>query len=81
MIRKIAADASAATLYAIEVSYGSEIPPVPGTWDAVRTDVVTGQRTLLYRSGVQSSGSGAGLIVDARAIFFAHDGDVLRVEQ
>jgi len=72
---------SGASLYAIELAYGSTIPLVPGTWDVVHIDLASRRRTLLDRSEPQQPRRGTRLIVEAGTIFFTRDGEVLRMER
>jgi hypothetical protein len=78
---EVAADPSEASLYALELALGSDVPFVPGTWDVVRIDLASGQRTLLDRSEPQQPRHGPRLIVEAGAIFFTRGGEVLRMER
>lgn len=80
-VTEVAVDPSGASLYALELSYGSDVPSVPGTRDVVRIDVASGRRTLLDRSGPQQPRRGSRLIVEAGRIFFTRDGEVLRLER
>ena len=80
-VTEVAVDPSGASLYAIELAYGSTIPLVPGTWDVVHIDLASRRRTLLDRSEPQQPRRGTRLIVEAGTIFFTRDGEVLRMER
>ena len=75
----LAADASRGALYAVEISLGSEVPPVPATSDLVRIEVASGRRTVVdHDEG--SAPAGRCVVVGAGSIFFTRGGDVLRID-